>query len=211
MTDRIDPKTPILVGGAQFTQRTAREGKITEGLNPIEMLAKPAREAMADTGAAFADLAAAIDTVAVVRFTADTPGDQGRLTKRMFRNPPAALARHVGAAPRRAFYTATGGNTPQWLVNRTAEEIANGECEVALLAGAEYLATFIGAAKQGIDLGWANSPDADFGGDPEEIGDMRAGVNDHEQGLWAAIPGQHLSAVRKRDPRGRRAVRSKTI
>ena len=63
------------------------------------------------------------------------------------------------SAPTRAarFYTATGGNTPQWLVNRTAEEIAKGECEVALLAGAEYLATFLGACKQGIDLGWANS------------------------------------------------------
>lgn len=188
MTDRIDPKTPILVGGAQFTQRTAREGKITQGLNPIEMLARPAREAMADTGAALADLSAAIDTVAVVRFTADTPGDQGRLVGRMFRNPPAALAKHVGASPRRAFYTATGGNTPQWLVNRTAEEIASGECEVALLAGAEYLATFIGAAKKGIDLGWADLPDADFGGDPEEIGDMRAGVNAHEQAYGLQFP-----------------------
>ena len=188
MTDTLDPRTPILVGCAQFTQRTAREGKITEGLNPIEMLARPAREALADTGAALAALTAAIDTVAVVRFTADSPGDQGRLTKQLFRNPPASLAKHVGASPRRTLYTGTGGNTPQWLVNRTAEEIANGECEVALLAGAEYLATFIGALKQGIDLGWANSPDADPGSDPEEIGDMRPGVNEYERAYGLQFP-----------------------
>ncbi len=101
---------------------------------------------MADAG-----IAGGADTVAVVRFTADSPGDQGRLPKRMFRNPPLSLAQHLGLEPRRALYTATGGNTPQWLVNRTAEEIARGECEVALLAGAEYIASLLGAMKQGVD------------------------------------------------------------
>ncbi len=93
-----------------------------------------------------------------MRFTADSPGDQGRLPKRMFRNPPLSLAKHLGIKPRRTLYTATGGNTPQWLVNRTAEEIARGECDVALLAGAEYIATLLGAMKQGVDLGWGNRP-----------------------------------------------------
>lgn len=186
MTDTLDPKTPILVGGAQFTQRTAREGRFAESLDPIGMLAKAAREAIADTGAS--RLAAAIDTVAVVRFTADTPGDQGRLVKRMFRNPPASLAKHIEAKPRRMLYTATGGNAPQWLVNRTAEEIANGECEVALLAGAEYLATFLGAMQEGTDLGWTNSTDADPGSDPQEIGDMRAGANDYERAYGLHFP-----------------------
>src|SRR5437762_4520799 len=160
MTDTIDPRTPILVGGAQFTQRTARESKIRESLSPIEMLAKVGRLAIADTCAG-EKLAHEIDTVTVVRFTADSPGDQGRLPKRMFRNAPGSLAKHLDIAPRRALYTATGGNTPQWLVNRTAEDIANGRCDVALLAGAEYIATLFGALKQGIDLGWAQSADAD--------------------------------------------------
>src|ERR1700749_4932503 len=182
----ISDRTPSLVGGAQFTQRTAREGKVAEGLSPIAMMAKVARDAFADAGAK--DLAAAIDTVSVVRFTADSPGDQGRLPKRMFRNPPHALANRVGAKPRRAFYTATGGNTPQWLVNRTAEEIANGECDVALLAGAEYIASMLGAVKQGIDLGWGNGPDSDPGDDPTEIGDMRAGTNDYERRHGLAFP-----------------------
>jgi len=164
MTD-IDPRTPILVGGAQFTQRTAKSD-VRASLSPIDMLAKVAADALADTGSS--NLAAAIDTIAVVRFTADSPGDQGRLPKRMFRNPPLSLANRIGAAPRRSFYTATGGNTPQWLVNRTAEEIANGTCDVALLTGAEYIASLLSAMKQGIDLGWASGPDADPGADPED-------------------------------------------
>ena len=187
MTKDIDPRTPILVGGGQFTQRTAREGKLGESLSPIAMLAKAARLALADSGAADT-VARAIDTVAVVRFTADSPGDQGRLPKRMFRNPPVSLARHLDLAPRRALYTATGGNTPQWLVNRTAEEIANGDCEVALLVGAEYIATLLGAMKEGIDLGWAQSPDADPGSDPEEIGEQRAGTSAYERAYGLHFP-----------------------
>jgi acetyl-CoA C-acetyltransferase len=183
----IDPRTPILVGGGQFTQRTAREGKIRESLSPIGMLAKAARLALSDTGAGV-ELAREIDTVAVVRFTADSPGDQGRLPKRMFRNPPDALAKQLEISPRRAMYTATGGNTPQWLVNRTAEEIVNGECDVALLAGAEYIATLLGAMKQGIDLGWANTADADSGSDLEEIGDQRAGTTEYERRYGLHFP-----------------------
>ncbi len=181
----LDPRTPILVGGAQFTQRTAKSD-VRTSLSPIAMMAKVAREAIADTGAP--GLAAAIDTVSVVRFTADSPGDQGRLPRRMFRNPPRSLANAIGAAPRRVFYTATGGNTPQWLVNRMAEEIANGECDVALLAGAEYIASMLAGLKQGIDLGWAAGPDADPGDDPVEIGDMRPGTTDYERRHGLAFP-----------------------
>jgi acetyl-CoA C-acetyltransferase len=173
----LDPRTPILVGGAQFTQRTAREGRVAQSLSPIAMMEKVAKLAFDDTGAG-GKIAGALDTVAVVRFTADSPGEQGRLQKRMFRNPPLSLANHLGAKPKRMFYTAVGGNTPQWLVNRTAEEIANGTCDVALLTGAEYIASMITAMKQGVTLDW--SADTDPGSDPEEIGDMRPGVNAYE-------------------------------
>ena len=192
------PRTPILVGGAQFTQRTAREGKVGESLSPIAMMAKVAREAFADAGG---NLAGAIDTVSVVRFTADSPGDQGRLPKRMFRNPPQSLAKQLAIAPRRTLYTATGGNTPQWLVNRTAEEIARGECDVALLAGAEYIASMLGAMKQGVDLGWGKGADGDPGDDPVEIGEQRSGTTDYERRHGLRFPGQRLSAVRERPAR----------
>jgi acetyl-CoA C-acetyltransferase len=182
----IDPRTPVLVSGAQFTQRTAREGRVRESASPIDLLTMVSKRALENAGAS--DVLAAVDTVAVVRFTADSPGDQGRLPKRMYRNPPGTLAKRLGVTPRRALYTATGGNTPQWLVNRTAAEIARGECDVALLAGSEYIASMLGAIKQGIDLGWGKEPDADTGTDPEEIGEMRAGTTPYERAYGLAFP-----------------------
>jgi acetyl-CoA C-acetyltransferase len=200
----IDPRTPILVGAGQFTQRTAREDKLRDSLDPIGMLEKASRLALADTGRSEA-LLRAIDTVAVVRFTADSPGEQGRLPKRMFRNPPLSLARRLDAAPRRTLYSATGGNTPQWLVNRTAEEIASGECDAALLVGAEYIATLLAAIKAGFDLGWNASPDADPGSDPEEIGDMRPGTSEYERkyGLHFPVNAYPLFENAIRGTRGR--------
>lgn len=186
MSDRIDPNTAVIVGGAQLTQRTAREGRLKESLSPIAMLADVSRRAIADVGGTLK--ASDLDTIAVVRFTADSPGDQGRLPRRLYRNPPGSLARAIGAAPRRHLYTATGGNTPQWLVNRTAEEIARGECDVALLAGAEYIASMLGAMKVGTDLGWGKEPNADPGTDPEEIGEQRAGTTASERAHGLAFP-----------------------
>lgn len=63
----LDPRTPILVGAGQFTQRTAREGKVAESLSPIAMMEKVAKLAFDDTGAG-GKIASALDTVAVVRF-----------------------------------------------------------------------------------------------------------------------------------------------
>src|SRR5271170_3062382 len=181
-----EPTTPILIGGGQFTQRTAREGRIAESLSPIAMMEMAARAALADAGKA-KDLISAIDTVSVVRFTVDS-SDVGRAPARQFRNPALSLAKRLGAAPRRTIYTAVGGNVPQWLVNRTAEEIANGACEVALLAGAEYLASLLGAMKQGVALDWTGGTDGDPGSDPEQIGELRPGVNDYEKAYSINFP-----------------------
>ncbi|SRR5579885_355629 len=183
----IDPRTPILVGGGQFTQRTVREARIRESLTPIGLLERAAWHAADDSGAGDKILRE-VDTVAVVQFTADAPGEQGRLPRRLYRNPPLSLAHRIGAKPRRMFYTATGGNTPQWLVNRTAEEIASGQCDAALLVGAEYIATMIAALKQGIDLGWGKGEDGDPGSDPEIIGDTRPGTNAYEDAYGLRFP-----------------------
>src|ERR1700722_6254864 len=182
----LDPSTPILIGGGQFTQRTAREGKLSPSLSPIAMMEKAARAALADAGK-MSELVSAIDTVSVVRFTADS-SDVGRAPQRQFRNPGLSLAKRLGAAPRRTLYTAVGGNVPQWLVNRTAEEIANGDCEVALLAGAEYSPSLLGRTNQGIALDWTGGTDGDPGSDPEQIGELRAGVNDYEKAYNLNFP-----------------------
>ncbi|MFN9545156.1 MAG: acetyl-CoA acetyltransferase, partial [Alphaproteobacteria bacterium] len=120
-----DDTMPILVGCGQFTQRTAQTGKFEDSLDPMQLLAVAADRALADTGAADR-LKSRIDNISVVRFTADS-SEAGRLPIGQYTNPPRSLGKRIGATARREYYTSAGGNTPQWLVNRTAEEIAKGE------------------------------------------------------------------------------------
>ncbi|MEQ1753087.1 MAG: acetyl-CoA acetyltransferase [Micropepsaceae bacterium] len=167
--------TPILVGCGQFTQRTAQTGKFEESLDPMQLLTKAAERALADTGVAEL-LKAKIDNISVVRFTADS-SEAGRLPIGQYKNPPRSLGNRIGAKAGREYYTAAGGNTPQWLVNRTAEEIANGETTAAVLAGSEDLASLIGALNKGIKLNWGEDSD----GEPVHIGDNRRGSNDLER------------------------------
>ena len=44
------------------------------------------------------------------------------------KDPPTSLAEKIGAHPKIKEYTAIGGNTPQWLVNRAADNLAAGKC-----------------------------------------------------------------------------------
>src|SRR5690349_18079717 len=136
-----DDRTPILIGAGQLTQRTAQRGKLEESLDPMQLLVDASTKAAADTGVAD-KIFKALDTIAVVRFTADS-SEAGRLPIGQYKNAPRTLANRVGAKAKREYYTAAGGNTPQWLVNRVADEIARGEVSLALLAGSEDLATMI--------------------------------------------------------------------
>ncbi len=183
----VDPRTPVLVGAGQCTQRTAREGQLADSADPLALMVRAARLALADSGARAAAVES-LDTIAVVQLTADSPGEQGRLPRGMFRNPPLSVGRRIGASARRSLYTATGGNTPQWLVNRTAEEIAQGDCDAALLVGGECLATQLHAIRQGFDPGWGKSADADPGSDPEHVGDTRPGTNAYERSYGLQFP-----------------------
>ena len=56
-------------------------------------------------------------------------------------DPPARLAARLGAEPPRARYSGIGGTTPQVLVQDAAARILHGESDLALVCGAEALAT----------------------------------------------------------------------
>lgn len=171
----ISDKMPILVGCGQYTQRTAQAGKFEESLDPMQLLYEATKRALADTGVADR-LPGLIDSISVVRFTADS-SEAGRLPIGQYTNAPRSLGNRIGAKARNEYYTAAGGNTPQWLVNRTAEAIANGESAVALLAGSEDLASLMGGLTKGVKLNWGE----DAGGEPIQIGDGRKGSNDIER------------------------------
>ncbi|MFP3944258.1 MAG: acetyl-CoA acetyltransferase [Alphaproteobacteria bacterium] len=163
--------TPVLIGAAQFTQRQPGP----EGLHAVAMLERASRAALADTGAGEAVLKA-VDTTLTVAFTIDSARNRARGLPQI-ENPPRRLSKALGIAPRREICTTTGGNTPQYVVNRMAEEIAGGETKVALLAGAEFLHSYMRLLRAGEDMpGWFEDLP-----EPEIVwGDPREGTNAHE-------------------------------
>jgi acetyl-CoA C-acetyltransferase len=80
------------------------------------------------------------------------------------------------AEPRQLLYSHSGGNMPQYLVNRFAEEISRGDTELALICGAELLRSTQIARRAGMTIDWNEDP----GGDPIRIGDPRWGYSDEE-------------------------------
>ncbi|MPZ32729.1 MAG: acetyl-CoA acetyltransferase [Rhodospirillales bacterium] len=170
----IDPRTPILVGCGQITDLT---GKPSSDRSNVAFCAEAAGIALADSGAAIgaAALGRKIDAVAVLEFF---PAISPRFASPFGRcsNPPKAVASRLDAAPRQLLYTHSGGNMPQYLVNRFAEEIAKGETGLALVCGAELLRSTQNARKAGLEIDHNEDP----GGEPTRIGDNRLGFSDEE-------------------------------
>jgi len=140
----VDPRTPVLVGVGQFTERIDDPGY--RGMSAVELATEAARAALADTGVDPAAVAGAIEVFAGLRqFEICTP----------FADPPLgcsdnylrSVARRIGADPKRAVLEPIGGNGPQKLVTEFAGVIAAGGLEVALVLGSENgstLRTFAG-------------------------------------------------------------------
>jgi acetyl-CoA C-acetyltransferase len=170
----IDPRTPILVGGGQITDTTSAP---SSERSRVAFCAEAARVALADAHASIGSgaLGRKIDTLAVMEFFSDISprfaSPFGRSS-----NPPRSVAKRLGAVPRQLLYSHSGGNMPQYLVNRFAEEIASGEIELALVCGAELLRSTQNARKAGMKIDWNEDP----GGEPERVGDKRFGFSEEE-------------------------------
>jgi acetyl-CoA C-acetyltransferase len=175
----IDDSTPILVGVGQLTQKGVPP---QSALSPMDLMTRATQTALADTGIG-STLAAQIDTIAVVRSISDST-DGTRFKLATYRDPPRSLAKRIGASPKQAFYSAVGGNTPQYLINHFAEKIAQGEVACVLIAAGEALETMVASAKQGIALDWQE----DLGTDPTFIGLNKPGNSPHERAHQMHLP-----------------------
>lgn len=118
----VDPRTPVLVGVAQRTQRPADPAGALEA---VALMQQVVEEAAADAGSP--DLLRELDLVAVV-YGAWGYSDPGRL-----------VADGIGASGARTALSYHGGNTPQSYVNALSRRIAGGELEVAVVVGAETI------------------------------------------------------------------------
>ncbi|MEH6568506.1 MAG: acetyl-CoA acetyltransferase [Halioglobus sp.] len=174
-----ESRMPVLIGAGQILDKSGPE----EGATPVELMAVVARRAAADAGAGEA-LLQAVDAMVAIGITVDSP-EADNFAKGTYANLPKTVCNLLGINPATQLYSATGGNTPQMLVNKFAEQIARGEASAVLLTGAEALNTMIGRLKKGLDLNdWADDP----GGTPIMVGDQRPAANAHEVSFGIQTP-----------------------
>jgi acetyl-CoA C-acetyltransferase len=140
----VDPRTPVLVGVGQFTERI--DDPDYRGISAVDLATEGVRAALADTGADVAAVARSIQVFAGLRqFEICTPFAKPMLG--CSDNYVRSVAQRVGADPERALLEPIGGNGPQKLVSEFAASIAAGDIEVALILGSENgstLKTFAG-------------------------------------------------------------------
>jgi acetyl-CoA C-acetyltransferase len=111
---------PIIVGAGQMTH------KGDDFRHPLQAMKTAVERAAED--AECSDLIQKADALQVVNiFTWN------------YRKAPAALAERLNISPSLQAYTTIGGDTPQWLVNRTADHLSAGKSEIAILAGCEVM------------------------------------------------------------------------
>lgn len=119
----MDPRTPVIVGTGQITHRDAPVP------SPLELMAQAVRAAAQDSTEP--DLAARAEVIACVDGFSWPVPDPGALLK------PA-----VGNADARTWRTTVGGNGPIALLGALAQAIADGDLDVAVLAGGEAFTPF---------------------------------------------------------------------
>ena len=179
-----EDSTPVIIGAGEYAERDI---PLSRALPPMGIAARAAEAALRDAGGGVSRLAGLIDTLAVVRIFQDSR-NRPRQDHGFGRaeNPPAAVARRIGANPAHAIYGNVGGDTPQTLVNEIAGAIADGEIGLALLAGGEALATVRTALRAGVSLDWNETG----GGTVDDRGMGAVLATPHELAHGIGIPVQ---------------------
>ncbi len=150
---------PIIVGTAQYTNRS---DDLADALEPLDMIVRVAEQAEED--AECRGLLERLDSVGVSNILCWSYADA-----------PGLLAEAVGAQPTDKVYTTVGATAPQWLINRAAERIARGESRLALIAGAEAMRSMAELGASGRQQRWRQ-----WAAPKAMAGDARAGLNDIE-------------------------------
>ena len=188
----------MLIGAGQFTYR----GAPAEAPSPLGLLRRATAAAARDAGLTEGALAG-LDTVAVVGFAVDAEGALAALPIPRLSNPPAALARALGASPRWAPYTQMGGNSSQQLINSVCARIAAGEADFALAVGGEFLGSLMRRLTQ--NLGFEGYETDEGAEPPERVGDGRPGTSPQETAHGLNLPVNTYplfeNALRARDGR----------
>ena len=140
----LDPRTPVLVGAGQWSNRVDRGETPVE---PADLIVGALRRAADDSGAT-SDALRGLDAVRIVAMFS------GR-----YRNAAALVAARVGASPRDTAVSPVGGNEPQTLVNQACQDIAACRADLVAIGGAEAWRSR-SRVKAGEDLGWTRQDES---------------------------------------------------
>ena len=163
----MSQSVPLLVGVAQETLRPEETDRVPD---PIESTRAVVRSAADD-----AECTALIDRADALHVV--------NMTTWRLKDPPSTFAQALGMHPAIKEYTASGGNGPQWLVNRVADNIAAGRCEIAVLTGCEAWNSAGRAFKAGIfNRTYAEKLEVPM------VGISRPGRTDEENNHGANLP-----------------------
>jgi acetyl-CoA C-acetyltransferase len=166
----LDPRTPVLVGVGQVTARPDPAVPVTERAEPVTLMAEALARAADDAGGApgrrLLSEASSLRVMVPLSWR--------------YVDPAALVARELGIAPPEHALSVIGGNTPQTVASLTAAQIAAGELDVVLVAGAECIYTRVAARRDPGRpvLGWTTQ-----GGDtppPRTLGVDRVPLTDAE-------------------------------
>jgi acetyl-CoA C-acetyltransferase len=155
MTERLNPRLPVLVGTGQVTVRTGSDDPVLE---PADLMAEALRRAESDSGGR--GLLASTEQLLTVN----------QLSWR-YRNVALAVSERIGARPRRLATSVVGGNLCGVMVARAAADIQRGEADVIVICGGEATRTKSRLRSDGVEPSWTVQAE-DI--EPEEsIGDAR--------------------------------------
>mgnify|MGYP001575988468 CR=1 FL=1 len=128
---------PVLVAIGEICDRPV---DLTQGLDPIGLMAAAARRAEEDLGQ---PVLARVDALEVVHQISWRYEDTAR-----------RLCERLGVSPPRAVYHPGGGDSPLHILHEAALRIARGESRIALICGGEAQNTAKKARAEGLELPW---------------------------------------------------------
>jgi acetyl-CoA C-acetyltransferase len=132
-----DARRPIIVGVGEIVDRPK---DIIDGLEPLALLEQAVRRAELDAGGKLIHDIGSLDVVNFLSWR--------------YRDPERLLAQRLGVTPTHCYYGPVGGESPIRYLHEAALRIARGECEVAVVCGAEAQSTATKAERAGITLPW---------------------------------------------------------
>jgi acetyl-CoA C-acetyltransferase len=171
VSEQLDPRTPVIIGVGQRSQRVDRG---EPELEPVDLMVEAARTALEDAGVTDPSCIDSVRTVSLLSWRYADPG--------------SLVAERLGVGhPVDSAVSAMGGNSPQMLLNRTALDILAGDTSCALLAGAEAWRTRSKHRAEGGSPPWTKQPEGTA--PAREIGAPVEMSHDAESalGIWLPI------------------------